>query len=204
MYTVPSTLVGRCCSHGTVYTCGSPCRPPWDQLGLAWAQFIKGHLLSKTPGGPAGGGHTSAGAGWAPGRAGGAMGRMAVCPAPSSGFRLSILKALDSLLWGWGLTEVVPRLPWSCEGSPKEAGGWGWLGARWAGLPGSEAHLPCWRPPAGLAVRSSQTPRACPWGPVLASASRLGVQGLASAALSLVHPERKVRNETGGLDRRPP
>lgn len=87
---------------------------------------------------------------WALGRAGGAMGHMAGCPAPSSGFWLSILKALVSLLWGWGLTEVVTRLPWSCEGSPKEAGwGWGWPGAWWAGLPGSEAHLPCWRPPAG-------------------------------------------------------
>lgn len=41
---------------------------------------------------------------------------------PSSGFWPGILKALISLLWGWGLTEVVPRLPWSCEGSPKEAG----------------------------------------------------------------------------------
>lgn len=80
MYTVPSTLVGRFCSHGTVYTCGSPCRPPWDRLGLAWAQFIKGHLLSRTPGGPAGVWPTSSGAGLGSGLRWGAMGHVAVLP----------------------------------------------------------------------------------------------------------------------------
>lgn len=122
MYTVPSTLVGRFCSHGTVYTCGSPCCPPWDRLGLAWAQFIEGHLLSRTPGGPAGVWPTSAGAGLGSGPRWGSHGTRGWLSCPISGFRPGILKALVSLLWGWGLTEVVPRLPWSCAGSPKEAG----------------------------------------------------------------------------------
>lgn len=34
---------------------------------------------------------------------------------PSLPPQLSTLKVLIPLLWGWALTKMVPRIPWSCE-----------------------------------------------------------------------------------------
>lgn len=45
-----------------------------------------------------------------------------------------------------------PVSPGPVRGAPRKRG-WGWVS-----LPGSEAHLPCWRPPAGRVSLRALTP----------------------------------------------
>lgn len=87
MYTVPSTLVGRFCSHGILSTrVGHHAALPgtgWGWRGLSLLKVIScpGLLEAQLACGP-----PLLGQDWALGRAGGAMGHVAGCPAPAQAF----------------------------------------------------------------------------------------------------------------------
>lgn len=147
--------------------------PFLGEAGAGLGQSTQGQPLSKVTGDPASM-WLPLWQAWVPGHTGGGpVGHMAgTWPSvPSPPPQLSTLKALVPLLWGWALTKMLPRVPWSCEGALRR---WGELarGSAGGGCPGcgscpGVSPLPCWRPPAAVLLAGSPcslppSPAGCP------------------------------------------